>query len=117
MEKIIKRFRQGSSVMGTNAIDYIQSGDIIIRHEWSNGGLSRKPVTSVPKNIEGYTCIDEPLSAPPRHGDIMIFYTNGDGILHVNAYVDMVAARKGMELIQADKSIISHAGYLQFVQE
>jgi len=48
--------------MGQDAIDYYYEDGKIIRHQWANGGETRKTVTKVPQSIKGYSDIiaDDP---------------------------------------------------------
>ena len=52
--KLIASFRQGSGPMAMNAIDFYETVDGIIKHEWAMGGESKKIVNSVPEEIKGY---------------------------------------------------------------
>lgn len=52
--KRLARFTQGEGPMARNTIDYYAVNGVIIEHEWSMGGESRKEVEYVPAHIKGY---------------------------------------------------------------
>jgi len=54
----LAQFRQGSGVMGMNAIDYWlqKDGKTIRRHEWSQGGEGWRTVDKVPESEPSYRC-------------------------------------------------------------
>jgi len=54
----LAKFRAENGAMATNAIDYYQIGDEIIKHEWGIGGETKRRVYSVPNEIEGYVRMD-----------------------------------------------------------
>jgi hypothetical protein len=52
---LVASFRQGSSAMAVNAIDFYTNPDGgFIKHEWAMGGQSTFVVPSVPDVLPGY---------------------------------------------------------------
>lgn len=52
--KLVAEFRQGNGPMAMNAIDFYEDNGKIIKHSWAMGGESRKEVSKIPAEIEGY---------------------------------------------------------------
>lgn len=47
-------FRQGSSPMAMNAVDFYREDGKLIRHAWAMGGETKKEVNIVPASLPGY---------------------------------------------------------------